>query len=104
MNFNDLRMKDNLSLDNKRLRCNEYIASLLTQEFSKRLNKIITLGSKATMNDFTDMFKFSGELLIQKMHSSGILRFDYLIGQIKTFLIAGTSQVDNQQPRLILYK
>ena len=64
MNFNDLRMKDNLSLDNKRLRCNEYIASLLTQEFSKRLNKIITLGSKATMNDFTDMFKFSGELLI----------------------------------------
>ena len=34
------------------------------------------------------------------MHSSGILRFDYLIGQIKTFLIAGTSQVDNQQPRL----
>ena len=36
--------------------------------------------------------------------SSGILRFDYLIGQIKTFLIAGTSQVDNQQPRLIWYK
>ena len=33
--------------------------------------------------------------------SSGILRFDYLIGQIKTFLIAGTSLVDNQQPRLI---
>ena len=63
-NFNDLRMKDNLSLDNKRLRCNEYISSLLTGEFSKRLNKIITLGSKATMNDFMDMFKFSGEILI----------------------------------------
>ena len=85
MNFNDLRMKDNLSLDNKRLRCNEYIASLLTQEFSKRLNKIITLGSKATMNDFTDMFKFSGELLIQKMHSSGILRFDDNINDLDFF-------------------
>ena len=67
-NFNNLRMKDNLSLDNKRLRCNEYIASLLTKEFSRRLNRIITLGAKATMADFMDMFKISGNLLIQKMH------------------------------------
>lgn len=84
-NFNDLRMKDNLSLENKRLRCNEYVASLLTQEFSKRLNRIITLGQKATMADFHDMFKFSGELLIQKMHSSGILRFDDTINDLDFF-------------------
>lgn len=67
-NYNELRMKDNLSLDNKRLRCNEYIASLLTIEFSRRLNRIITLGAKASMQDFIDMFKISGNLLIQKMH------------------------------------
>lgn len=85
MNFNELRMKDNLSLDNKRLRCNEYIASLLTQEFSKRLNRVITLGSKATIPDFLDMFKFSGEILIQKMHSSGILRFDDTINDMDFF-------------------
>lgn len=84
-NFNQLRMKDNLSLDNKRLRCNEYIASLLTQEFSKRLNRIITLGSKATLADFLDMFKFSGEILLQKMHSSGILRFDDNINDLDFF-------------------
>lgn len=84
-NFNDLRMKDNLSLENKRLRCNEYIASLLTAEFSKRLNRTITLGAKATMVDFCDMFKFSGEILIQKMHSSGILRFDDSINDMDFF-------------------
>ena len=67
-NYNELRMKDNLSLDNKRLRCNEYIASLLTMEFSRRLNRLITLGAKASMDDFIDMFKISGNLLIQKMH------------------------------------
>jgi sulfatase maturation enzyme AslB (radical SAM superfamily) len=39
--YNDLRLKDNLDLKNKRLRCNEYIASLLTKEFSKRLNTIV---------------------------------------------------------------
>ena len=84
-NFNDLRMKDNLSLDNKRIRCNEYIASLLTIEFSRRLNKIITLGAKATMVDFMDMFKIPGNLLIQKMHSSGILRFDDTINDMDFF-------------------
>ena len=84
-NYNALRMKDNLSLDNKRLRCNEYIASLLTQEFSKRLNRIITLGAKATMVDYLDMFRFSGEILIQKMHSSGVLRFDDSINDLDFF-------------------
>ena len=85
MNFNELRMKDNLSLDNKRLRCNEYIASLLTYEFSQRLNRVITLGAKATMQNFLDMFKFSGEILIQRMHISGILRFDDCINDMDFF-------------------
>lgn len=67
-NYNELRLKDNLNLNNKRLRCNEYIASLLTAEFSKRLNNVITLGNKATMDDFLNMFKFGGQILIQKMH------------------------------------
>lgn len=75
-NFGTLRLKDNMSLDNKRLRCNEYIASLLTLDFSSRLNSVITLGNKATMDNFTNMFRFTGEILIQKMHSSGILRFN----------------------------
>ena len=85
LNYNELRMKDNLSLDNKRLRCNEYIASLLTAEFSKRLNKIITLGSKATMQDFLDTFKFSGDILLQQMYTSGILRFDDTINDLDFF-------------------
>ena len=87
-NFNELRMKDNLSLDNKRLRCNEYIAALLTQEFSKRLNRVITLGAKATIPDFLDLFRFSGELLIQRMHASGI---NSQCSTLKTSLIAGNS-------------
>ena len=85
MNYNDLRMKDNLSLDNKRLRCNEYVASLLTLEFSKRLNRIISLGNKATMEDLVDIFRFSGEILIQKLHSSGVLRFDESINDMTFF-------------------
>ena len=84
-NYNDLRAKDNMNLCNKRLRCNEYIASLLTQEFSKRLNRIMSLGNKATIDNYREMFKFSGDILIQKMHSSGILRFCDAINDLDFF-------------------
>ena len=54
-------MKDNCDLNNKRLRCNEYIASLLTKEFSKRLNRIISMGEKATIDNIKELFRFSGD-------------------------------------------
>lgn len=64
--YNELRMKDNMDLANKRLRCNEYIASLLTKEFSRRLNRIISLGDKATIDTYKDLLKFPGDL--KKIH------------------------------------
>jgi len=85
MEFDNLRLKENMSLENKRLRCHEYIASLLTTEFSTRLNRIINLGNKATMDNIVDIFKFSGMILIQKMHASGVLRFDENINDMDFF-------------------
>lgn len=85
MNFNELRVKDNLSLDNKRLRCYEYVASLLTMELSKKLTRIISMGNKAVMMDYIDMLKVSDDILLQKMHSSGILRFDETINDMSFF-------------------
>lgn len=85
MNFNEIRMKDNMSLDNKRLRCNEMISQLLTQEFSNKLNRVVSMGSKASMDDICDMFKFPGNILLQKMHSSGLLRFDESINDMTFF-------------------
>lgn len=83
--FNELRLKDNMDLANKRLRCNEYVASLLTKEFSKRLNTIFSLGDKATIDNFRNIFKFPGDILIQKMHTSGILRFDDSVNDMSFF-------------------
>lgn len=85
MNFNELRLKDNMDLNNKRIRCNEYISSLLTMEFSKRLNRVVAMGNKATMDNYKEIFKFSGEILLQKMHASGILRFDDVINDMTFF-------------------
>jgi hypothetical protein len=83
--FNNLRMKDNMDLSNKRLRCNEYIASLLTQEFSKKLNRIMSLGSKANLDNYREIFRFAPDILIQRMHASGIFRYDETINDMDMF-------------------
>jgi len=57
-NFHTLWAKDNLSMINKRLRCNEYISSFITAEVSKRINRIVSLGDKAGLSDMLKAFKF----------------------------------------------
>lgn len=57
-NYQDLWSKDNLSMINKRLRCREYIASFVTAEVSKKINRITSLGPKASIKDMLSMFKF----------------------------------------------
>ena len=64
--FENLRMKDNMDLENKRLRCMEYVASLLTQEFSYKLNGIINLGQNVTLEKICDCFKFPGDQLCRQ--------------------------------------
>jgi hypothetical protein len=76
-NFNELRKKDNLELMNKRLRCNEYIASLLTKAFSDRVNRIIAYGNhKLTLDKVKEIFKFPGDIIMQQLYKSGLLRYD----------------------------
>ena len=83
--YNTLRLKDNLSLDNKRLRCMETVSSLLTIEFSKRLNRIISLGERATIENYKELFKWPGNLLITKLFQSGLLSFDDSVNDLNFF-------------------
>ncbi len=83
--FTVLRLKDNMNLENKRLRCNEYIASLLTLHFSSKLQGIISQGENATISKYKDMFNFPGNMLIQKMENAGILRFDDDVNDMNFF-------------------
>ena len=83
--YNELRQKDNCDLDNKRLRCNEHISSLLTQDFSYRLTTLLKLGDKATIEVIKDKFKFPADILLQKMHSSGILRYTDTVNDMDFF-------------------
>lgn len=77
--FNELKKKDNLDLNNKRLRCNEFIASLLTKEFSSKLNRIISLGAKVSIDRVEEIFKFSGDILMTQLFKSNLLRYDDVV-------------------------
>jgi hypothetical protein len=57
-NYHKLWAKDNLSMENKRLRCNEYLGSFVTAEVSKRINRIVSLGDKALISDYLKLFRF----------------------------------------------
>lgn len=84
-NYNELRKKDNMDLANKRLRCNEYIAAMLTRELSKRINSVIALGSDVTMDKLENIFKFPGTIIFQRLYKSGLLKFDDRINDMDFF-------------------
>lgn len=84
-NFSELRKKDSMDLNNKRLRCNEYIASLLTKTFSEKLNRIIAMGQKATLRNVEEIFKFQGDLILSQLHRSGLLRYDDNVNDLDVF-------------------
>lgn len=74
-NYHTLWSKDNLAMENKRLRCREYVGSFATAEVSKRINRIVSLGDKATIKEYLNMFRFPEDLFITKLYSSGVLRY-----------------------------
>lgn len=74
-NYHDLWAKDNLAMEHKRLRCREYVGSFVTAEVSKKINRIVSLGDKATIKDYLSMFKFPEDIFITKLYSSGVLRY-----------------------------
>ena len=61
--YNDLRMKDNMDLNNKRIRSNEIVSSLITEEFSVRLNRLMTFGKKADLANYREVFSFPGDMI-----------------------------------------
>lgn len=109
-NYQSLRKKDNFDLKNKRLRRNEYIASLLTEEFSKKLGRIIALGRRVkTIKKLKEVLSVDGDILIQQLHKSGILRFDDRINDMTfysklKYTIKGPNSIGNKNSRMISAK
>ena len=62
-------------MDHKRLRCHESASSFLTMEISKRINRLVSLGDKATIKEYRKALRFPEDIFLTRLYSSGFLRY-----------------------------
>ena len=85
MNYNDLKSKRIMDITNKRLRDNEYIASLMTSELSKSLYRIMSKVRKPqsrNLNTLEELFSFRGDILINNLYNSGLFKYDDVVNDM----------------------
>ena len=70
---------------NKRLRCAEYLSTLITAEISKRINRLVSLGDKATIREYLNIFKFPPDIFVSKLYSSGVLRYAETVNDLDSY-------------------
>jgi hypothetical protein len=86
--YKNLWEKDNLDLVNKRLRCNEYVASLLNGIISEKIKKFVNTTvnkEEKLITKYDNFFSFRGNEIISKLHSSGLMRFDDSVNDMDFF-------------------
>jgi hypothetical protein len=84
-NFTALKKKDNLDLNNKRLRLYEYVAALLSKRVGEGINRILTLGNKIKMKQVRDIFKFPGTIIFQLLYTAPLLKYDDRVNDLDAF-------------------
>lgn len=85
-NYPALRQKNNLDLTNKRLRLNEYVASLLSLRIGESVNRVLTYGNKINLKQVvTNVFSFSGSIVIQALQTSQLLKYEDLTNDLDVF-------------------
>lgn len=87
-NFKEFKSKDNLNILNKRLRCNEYIASLLNAGISEKIKQFINKTTKTpadVIKKYKDLLNYRGTELIAKAHASGLIRTDDIVNDLDFF-------------------
>lgn len=84
-NYVELKKKDNLDLENKRLRLHEYVAALLSKRIGESINRILTLGNKIKMKQVRDVFKFPGTIIFQLLYSSPLLKYNDAVNDLDAF-------------------
>ena len=84
-NFIELKKKDNLDLNNKRLRLYEYVAALLSKKVGEGINRILTLGNKIKMKQVRDIFKFPGTIIFQLLYTAPLLKYDDRTNDLDAF-------------------
>ena len=108
-NYNELKQKDNLDILYKRLRGNEYIASLLNGIISERIKKLVNRASNTpqkVITKYKNFFSYKGNELISQCHNSGLIKYDDLVNDMTMFekfriTMKGPNAIGNKNQRNI---
>lgn len=87
-NFVELRQKNNMDLNTKRLRLNEYIASMLSIKLGDGIARVLAYGNKVSLRQVeSNIFKFSGSIVLQALQTSQLLKYD---DRVRTCILMST--------------
>lgn len=84
-NFVELKKKNNLDLNNKRLRLNEYIGAILSKRIGDGVSRILSNGNNIQLKQVENIFKFPGTIIFQSLHTSPLLKFDDRVNDLDVF-------------------
>ena len=87
LDFDSLKNRNNMDLDNKRIRKNEYIVmSSLGKKINENINKLIEKKSKSklnTMDTLLELFNFGSDIIINGMRNIGdLVKSDELVNDM----------------------
>ena len=110
LDFDALKNRNNLDLDNKRIRKNEYIVmSSLGKKISENINKIIEKKSKSklnTMDTLLELFNFSSDIIINGMRNiNDLVKSDEQVNDMSWLQdLAFSCKGPNLIPKRVRYK
>ena len=114
LDFDALKNRNNLDLNNKRIRKNEYIVmSSLGKKISENINKIIEKKSKSklnTMDTLLELFNFSSDIIINGMRNiNDLVKSDENVNDMTwlqdlSFSAKGPNSLGEQSSKMISAK
>ncbi len=114
MDFDSLKNRNNLDINNKRIRKNEYIVmSSLGKKISENINRIIEKKSKSklnTMDTLLEMFNFGSDIIINGMRNiNDLVKADELVNDMTwlqdlAFSCKGPNSLGEQSSKMISAK
>lgn len=110
--YDTLKKKDNLDVMNKRLRCNEYIASLLNGIISDKIKNFVNASANTDEKvkaKYDKFFAFRGTEILSKLHSSGLMKYDDIVNDMDFFerfktTMKGPNSLGNKSSRNVSSK
>lgn len=114
LDFDSLKSRNNMDLNNKRIRKNEYIVmSSLGKKINENINKLIEKKSKSklnTMDTLLELFNFGSDIIINGMRNIGdLVKSDELVNDMTMlqdlyFSAKGPNSLGEQSSKIISQK